>query len=259
MSNNINIFGTEYQGIEGLVVSGTDGTSYTYIVPTGTLSVTANGTYDVTQYEKTTVTITPSLQVKEQTITPSIEEQTITITPDSGYQGLSGVSLSVEAVKDAWTHIDIENNTLSVSGATSTTTAVINYTIPHINLDNAQCVYVRIQNTNDIPDVPPVGTNNSYYFLNSNTFFINNFINSPINMGAIYVYRKSELEDNILTAITSVDNGYGIYASSLEKNNNDWTIKFSYKKANNSGTIMDGDYQVDVFTLDFPTEYPLPF
>lgn len=55
MSNplNINVFGTNYDNIEGICVSGTDNNTYTYIVPTGTITITENtidNTIDITEY-----------------------------------------------------------------------------------------------------------------------------------------------------------------------------------------------------------------
>ena len=64
------------------------------IVPSGTISITENGTVDVTQYASAEVNVssTPSLQSKSVTYT---ENGTATITPDEGYDGLSSVDVMV--------------------------------------------------------------------------------------------------------------------------------------------------------------------
>lgn len=64
-----------------------------YIVPSGTKTITANGTSDVTQYASVTVNVpavVPNLQAK--TVSPTTALQTVT--PDSGYDGLSQVTVN---------------------------------------------------------------------------------------------------------------------------------------------------------------------
>lgn len=72
------------------------------ITPTGTINITTNGTHDVTQYASASVNVptssTPSLQSKTATYTPTTSEQTATITADSGYDGLSSVGITVNAM-----------------------------------------------------------------------------------------------------------------------------------------------------------------
>ena len=68
--------------------------TYTGIIPTGTKSITQNGTVDVSQYASANVNVptpSPTLQSKSVTIT---ENETTTITADSGYDGLNEVEVT---------------------------------------------------------------------------------------------------------------------------------------------------------------------
>ena len=91
-----------------------------YIIPTGELEITTNGTSDVTNYASVDVNVQPTLQSK--TITPTESQQTVS--PDSGYDALS--SVTVNAISSTYVGSGIEqrdDTDLTASGATVTVPA----------------------------------------------------------------------------------------------------------------------------------------
>lgn len=107
-------------------------------IPTGgggstliTKNITANGTYSAQDdsadgYSSVTVSVptpTPSLQSKSVSYTPSETVQSETVSADSGYDGLSSVSVSVGAVDSGYVGSGITRRSspdLTASGATVT-------------------------------------------------------------------------------------------------------------------------------------------
>ena len=58
MSDNLTVFGTDYTGVTGIKAKGTGNGTLTYIRPTGTTSITENGTgIDVTEYASVDVNV----------------------------------------------------------------------------------------------------------------------------------------------------------------------------------------------------------
>ena len=62
-----------------------------YIIPSGTLQITANGAKDVTNYKNVNVNVEPNLEQKTVTIT---ENGTTEVTPTSGKDGMSKVTVT---------------------------------------------------------------------------------------------------------------------------------------------------------------------
>lgn len=62
-----------------------------YVIPSGTLQITANGTKDVTNYKNVNVNVAPNLEQKTVTIT---ENGTTEVTPTTGKDGMSKVTVT---------------------------------------------------------------------------------------------------------------------------------------------------------------------
>lgn len=98
MSDTLVIGGTTYTGVAGVKASDNNDNTMVYIRPQGTVSINANGNnIDVAEYETANVSVTPNLQSKSKTYIPTSSQQTETVTADNGYDGLSSVSITVNA------------------------------------------------------------------------------------------------------------------------------------------------------------------
>ena len=110
----------------GYITGGTKtGTAVTVTaeeLASGTKIITSNGEgIDVVGYLDIDVNVTPTLQSKSVTYSPSILQQTDTVTADSGYDGLSSVNVTVDAVSRGTagtptaTKGTVSNNSVSVT------------------------------------------------------------------------------------------------------------------------------------------------
>lgn len=130
MAHTLEIFGVEYANATGIKATDENGVVQAYFQPDGTKSITANGNnIDVRQYAAVNVNVpsgSPSLQSKTKSYTPSETAQSETVTADSGYDGLSQVSVSVGAVSSTYVGSGItrrSSSDLTASGATVTAPA----------------------------------------------------------------------------------------------------------------------------------------
>ena len=94
----------------------------------GTLNITTNGSYNVAAYADAEVSVSasPNLQSKSKTYTPTESQQTETITAGTGYDGLSSVDVTVNAISSSYVGSGVarrDSSNLSASGATVTAPA----------------------------------------------------------------------------------------------------------------------------------------
>ena len=124
MSDNLNIFGTIYPNATGIKAYDENGTLQTFIKPSGTLSITQNGTSDCTNYASVNVSVsapTPSYETQTKSYTPSETAQTETLTASTGYDAIEQVDITVGAISSTYVGSGITQRSstdLSASGDT---------------------------------------------------------------------------------------------------------------------------------------------
>lgn len=109
MSDTLDIFGKRYTGVDGIIVIDSGGNEVTYTRGGGT----------------------PTLQSKSRTYTPTTSQSAETITADTGYDGLSQVSITVNAMTTGTagtptaTKGTVSNHSVSVTPSVTNTTGYI--------------------------------------------------------------------------------------------------------------------------------------
>lgn len=84
-----------YDGLSGVTVNAIPDN---YVIPTGTVNITANGTHNVSGKASVNVNVSAQLKLQQKTVTPTKSKQTVK--SDSSYDGLSEVI--VNAIPDEY-------------------------------------------------------------------------------------------------------------------------------------------------------------
>ena len=109
MSDTLEIFGTEYTGVTGIIAKDDNGNDLTYTRGGGA----------------------PTLQTKSKTYTPTTSQQTESVTADSGYDGLEAVNITVNAMPSGTAGTPtaskgtVSNHSISVTPSVTNTTGYI--------------------------------------------------------------------------------------------------------------------------------------
>ncbi len=110
-------------GYTGLSTVTVNAIPASYIIPSGTLSITSNGTKDVTNYASVSVNVSSggtTINNQDKTVTPSTSKQTITA--DSGYTGLGTVTVNAMTTGTTTAPTSISGTSATVSTGTNTLT-----------------------------------------------------------------------------------------------------------------------------------------
>ena len=119
-------------------------TGGTGITPTGTKSITENGTHDVTSFASASVNVQPNLQQKTA-------KANGTVTPDSGYDGLSQVTVNVP----------------TSGGSGGTSSGWLSQSISSVAQDDGYYTYTvtpSLYGKTTVPDVIYIGVSDTYKY-----------------------------------------------------------------------------------------------
>lgn len=156
----------------------------------------------------------------------------------------STVSVSVPSSGSSWTHI--AHTTLTVNTTSTSAASAGTLSCGTVIVDKSKIIYVRIRDQEGA---------RAGYFAGSDTYFMNykkaNGSTSAFAVPAVLCHRYTTSSQWAGTAGT-----YGVYGYSIS-NTGVLTIRQRYNS--NYSLTINSTYDVDVFTLDYPTGYPAVF
>ena len=189
---------TADSGYDGLSSVTVNAIPSSYVQPSGTINITGNGTFDVTNYASAIVASSSWTKLGETNITASTTSN-------------SASSAGQLTVSGAWT--------------------------------SSQIIYVRIRDT--------VGAREGY-FIGSDNFFVNynaaNGSTSAFTNAIRYAYRYATGRSYAAYASTSTT-GYGVYAYDI---NTSGRVQIYKRYNSNYSSRIDGTYHVEVYALKYP-------
>lgn len=124
MTDNLEIFGVSYLNATGVKATDENGNVLSFVRPQGTLTITQNGTVDVSSYASAAVNVSGGTVNIETNKNATPTESAQTITPSSGYDALAQVTVGAISSTYVGSEIDRRSGSdLTSSGATVTAPA----------------------------------------------------------------------------------------------------------------------------------------
>ena len=111
-------------GFKGLSEVTVEAIPSEYVIPSGVISISSNGTIDVANYASASVSVQPTIALQSKMVSPA--ESLVTVTADDGYVGLSSVTIRAISSNYVGSNI-VTRSSLDLTANGSTITAPSGY------------------------------------------------------------------------------------------------------------------------------------